>query len=89
MVDSTLDFYGNKNEPQYPTPTTLLLASRKPIAEIECKETKYTAKLPLWEVSELERILEIKLIEKQIQIFLKDQPKEKRFTLELTIKEVK
>lgn len=88
MVKSTLDFYGNTVD-QMPTPTTKLLASREPIAKIECKEIKYTAKLPLWKTPELDRVLELHSIEKQAQIFLKDQPKEKRFTLELTIKEEK
>jgi hypothetical protein len=85
---STLDYYGNQID-QLPTPTTLLLASREPLATIECNEIKYVARLPLWKATDINRTLELHSIEKQAQIFLKDQPKDKQFTLELTIKEEK
>jgi hypothetical protein len=88
MPESTLDYYGNKID-QLPTPTTLLLKKREQTAEIETKGTRYKATLPLWKVDDVNRLMEIHNIEKQAQIFLKDQPKEKRFTLELTIKEDK
>lgn len=89
MPKSLEDYYGNKIDQQLPTPTTLLLEARKQQAEIKTSETKYTAKLSLWKTTELDRALEVHLIEKQAQTFLKDQPKEKRFVLELTIKEEK
>jgi hypothetical protein len=88
MTKSSLDFYGNRID-QLPTPTTLLLESRKQQADIKTSETKYVAKLSLWKTTDLNRALELHLIEKQAQTFLKDQPQTKHFTLELTIKETK
>lgn len=87
-VASTKDAYGNDIEMQLPTPTTLLLESRETKQESPSPQpTEYTATLPLWKSMDINAVLESHLIEKQAGAFLKDQPANKRFTLELTIKE--
>lgn len=81
-VASAKDAYGNDIEMQLPTPTTTLLSKRNQ-QKVESPTWKgYRVEMEHLTAQQLQVI-----IKDQVNIYLKDEPDSKRFTIELTLKE--